>query len=41
MAQIVKELGKGGQSYAERELEWCRDTIRKGIGSPQEVMMIE
>jgi hypothetical protein len=31
MAQIVKELGKGGQSYAERELEWCRDTIRKGI----------
>lgn len=31
MAQIVKELGEGGQSYVERELGWCRDTIRKGI----------
>jgi len=31
MAQIVKSLGKGGQSYAAREFHWGRNTIRKGI----------
>ena len=30
MARIVKALGRGGQTWAERELGWCRDTIRKG-----------
>jgi len=30
MAQTVKELGKGGQRRAERELGWDRETIRKG-----------
>lgn len=32
MAGIVKSLGYGGQSLAARELGWCRDTIRKGMG---------
>lgn len=31
MAQIVVELGYGGQSKVERELGWNRGTIRKGI----------
>jgi hypothetical protein len=31
MAQIVLELGYGGQSLAEKELGWDRTTIRKGI----------
>lgn len=30
MAQTVQELGRGGHRLAERELGWCRDTIRKG-----------
>ena len=30
MALTVKELGKGGQRLAERELGWNRDLIRKG-----------
>lgn len=30
MAGIVKELGKGGQRRAERELGWNRVTTRKG-----------
>ena len=30
MAQTVKELGKGGQRLAERELKWNRDLSRKG-----------
>ncbi len=30
MARIVKSLGYGGQSLAERELGWNRQTIRKG-----------
>ncbi len=29
-ARIVKELGRGGASLAERELGWNRKTIRKG-----------
>lgn len=31
IAQTVLELGKGGNSKAERELGWNRRTIRKGI----------
>ncbi len=30
MARTVRELGKGGQRRAERELSWNRVTIRKG-----------
>ena len=30
MAQTVKEMGKGGQRRAEKELGWNRDLIRKG-----------
>lgn len=30
MARVVNALGKGGQRRAEAELDWCRDTIRKG-----------
>ncbi|MCT7958200.1 ISAzo13 family transposase [Laspinema palackyanum] len=31
MAQTVKELGAGGQSRANKELGWDRDTVRKGV----------
>jgi hypothetical protein len=31
MAKIVKLLGKGGQRRAEKELNWNRGTVRKGI----------
>jgi hypothetical protein len=31
LAQTVRELGPGGQSLAERELGWNRETIRKGM----------
>ena len=31
MAQVVKGLGVGGQTQAERELGWNRGTIRKGM----------
>ena len=30
MAQSVKELGQGGQRWAETHLGWDRKTIRKG-----------
>jgi len=30
MAQIVNQLGPGGQRRAERDLGWNRETIRKG-----------
>jgi hypothetical protein len=30
MAWIVNALGRGSQTWAERESGWCRDTIRKG-----------
>ena len=30
MARTVAELGSGGQRLAQRELGWCRETIRKG-----------
>jgi hypothetical protein len=30
MARTVRELGRGGQRLAERELGWNRGTIRKG-----------
>ena len=31
MARTVKELGRGGQQRAARELQWGRMTIRKGM----------
>ena len=31
MAEVVKELGKGGQRLAETEMGWNRVTIRKGM----------
>ena len=31
MAKVVRELGIGGQTRAERELGWNRITIRKGM----------
>jgi hypothetical protein len=31
MAEVVKGLGKGGQTLVERELGWNRRTIRKGM----------
>jgi len=31
MARVVKMLGRGGQVYAEAELQWNRKTIRKGM----------
>lgn len=31
MAEVVKGLGEGGQTLAERELGWNRRTIRKGM----------
>ena len=31
MAEVVKNLGVGGQTRAERELGWNRRTIRKGM----------
>lgn len=31
MARVVKQLGPGGQRRVERELGWCRVTIRKGL----------
>jgi transposase len=30
MARVVNQLGRGGQRYAEQELEWNRGAIRKG-----------
>ena len=31
MAKVVRDLGRGGQAQAERELGWNRCTIRKGL----------
>jgi hypothetical protein len=31
MAHVVRMLGRGGQAYAEAELNWNRRTIRKGL----------
>jgi len=31
MARVVKSLGRGGSSYAERELGWNRGLVRKGM----------
>jgi hypothetical protein len=31
MAEVVKGLGVGGQTFVERELGWNRRTIRKGM----------
>jgi hypothetical protein len=30
MAKTVQAMGRGGQRWAEVDLGWCRDTIRKG-----------
>ncbi|MFC1960172.1 ISAzo13 family transposase [Chloroflexota bacterium] len=30
MGRIVNALGRGGQTWAQHELGWCRDVIRKG-----------
>ena len=30
MAETVNDLGRGGQRACERQLGWCRNTIRKG-----------
>src|SRR5207302_4930054 len=30
MARAVRDLGRGGQRRAERELGWSRGTVRKG-----------
>jgi hypothetical protein len=30
MAKTVQAMGRGGQRWAEVQLGWCRDTIRKG-----------
>jgi hypothetical protein len=31
LARVVQQLGRGGQSWAEAHLGWCRRTIRKGL----------
>ena len=31
MAQLVKQWGRGGYTFAEKELGWNRRTIRKGM----------
>jgi len=41
MARIVKSLGYGGQSLAEKELGWCRNTIRKGMSELESGIAIE
>ena len=41
MAQVVKALGYGGQSRAQRELGWNRTTIRKGLGELESGQPIE
>ena len=41
MARIVKALGAGGQSLAERELGWCADTVRKGMRELESGQRIE
>ncbi|BDI18765.1 hypothetical protein ANSO36C_45670 [Nostoc cf. commune SO-36] len=43
MAEVVKGLGIGGQTVAERELGWNRRTIRKGmqeLESGQPLLMV-
>jgi hypothetical protein len=41
MARTVKELGKGGQRLAERELGWNRGTIRKGTHEVESGIALE
>ncbi len=41
MARIVKSLGYGGHSLAEREFGWSRNTIRKGIKELDSGVVIE
>ena len=41
MARIIKSLGYGGQNLAEKELGWCRNTIRKGMSELESGIAIE
>ena len=41
MAGVVRSLGYGGQSQADQELGWCRDTIRKGLQELESGVEIE
>lgn len=41
MAEVVKALGPGGQSEAERELGWNRGTIRKGLSELETGIIID
>ena len=41
MARIVGLFGYGGQSWAARELGWCRNTLRKGINELDSGVRIE
>lgn len=40
MAEVVKSLGRGGQTTAEKELGWNRRTIRKGMQELEHGMSI-
>lgn len=40
MAEVVKNLGFGGQTIAEKELGWNRRTIRKGMQELEHGMSI-
>jgi hypothetical protein len=31
MAEVVKNLGIGGQTFVEKEMGWNRRTVRKGM----------
>ena len=41
MGKVVHLLGRGGQSFAERVLEWNRGTIRKGLAELHNGQAIE
>ena len=41
MARIVKSFGYGGQTMAEKEFGWCRNTIRKGMRELESGIAIE
>ncbi|MBA3923645.1 MAG: hypothetical protein H0X31_18910 [Nostocaceae cyanobacterium] len=39
LAEVAKNLGKGGQSLAEKELGWNRRIIASPISSPDEMIV--
>ncbi len=41
MGSVVDQLGRGGQSFAEKNLGWNRGTIRKGLAEFQSGQAIE